>query len=192
MNEWLSEISTLEKIYWITAVTSSLFFIIQMISVFVLGDLDVQVSGDTDFDIEHDAGMPFQFFTFRNLVGFFTVFSWVGLACIDAEYSTGLTVGISSASGLVMMGIMSALFYFVSQMTDSGTMNINNAKGKVATIYIPVKAKRSNMGKVQIKIQSSLRELDAITDEEEDLATNSVVKVIDVINDNVLLVERSK
>jgi len=192
MNEWLSEISTLEKIYWITAVASSLFFIIQMISVFVLGDLDVQVSGDTDFDVEHDAGMPFQFFTFRNLVGFFTVFSWVGLACIDAEYSTGLTVGISAASGLVMMGIMTTLFYFVSQMTDSGTMNINNAKGKVATIYIPVKAKRSNMGKVQIKIQSSLRELDAITDEEEDLATNSVVKVIDVINDNVLLVERSK
>jgi hypothetical protein len=91
-----------------------------------------------------------------------------------------------------MMAIMSTLFYFVSQMTDSGTMNINNAKGKIATVYIPIKAKRSNMGKVQIKIQSSLRELDAITDEEEDLQTSSIVKVIDIINDNVLLVEKSK
>jgi hypothetical protein len=192
MNEWFSELATLEKIYWVIAVVASLFFIIQMISVFVMGDLDVQIAGDTDFDIETDSGIPFQFFTLRNLVGFFTVFAWVGLACIDADYSNNLTLIISSASGLIMMAIMSTLFYFVSQMTDSGTMNINNAKGKIATVYIPIKAKRSNMGKVQIKIQSSLRELDAITDEEEDLQTSSIVKVIDIINDNVLLVEKSK
>jgi hypothetical protein len=91
-----------------------------------------------------------------------------------------------------MMLIMTLLFYLVSRMTDSGTLNINNAKGKTASVYIPVIAKRGAMGKVSVKIQGALRELDAITDEEEDLPTNSVVFVKEVLDGNILLVERSK
>lgn len=192
MSNWYLELTTLEKIYWITAIIGSVFFVIQMITAFVIGDMDADVAGDADFDIETDTGIPFQFFTLRNMVAFFTVFGWSGLGCIAAEYTVMSTILTSTLSGFIMMLIMSGLFYLVSRMTDSGTMNINNAKGKTATIYIPVKAKRGNMGKVQVKVQNSLRELDAITDEEEDLKTGSVVLVKDVLDSNVLLVEKSK
>ena len=192
MNEWYLELTTIEKVYWIIAVAATILFVIQMISVFVLGDFDVQVAGDTDFDIEADSGMPYQFFTFRNLVGFFTVFAWSGLASLSADYSVSTTLIISTISGIVMMAIMSILFYFISRMTDSGTMNYKNAIGKVATTYIPIKAKRGNMGKVQIEIQSSFHELDAMTDEEEDIPTNAIVEVTDLISGNILLVKKSK
>ena len=192
MNEWFLELSTIERVYWIIAVAASVLFIIQMISVFVLGDLDVQVAGDTDFDIESDAGMPYQFFTFRNLVGFFTVFAWSGLASLSAEYSVTTTLIISTISGASMMALMSLLFYFISRMADSGTMDYKNAIGKVATTYIPIKAKRGGMGKVQIEIQSSFHELDAMTDEDEDIPTNSIVEVIKLISGNILLVKKSK
>ncbi len=191
MNEWFSELTTIEKIYWIVAVVSSVFFLIQMISVFVLGDLDVQVAGDTDIDIEFDDGIPYQFFTLRNMVGFFTVFSWTGLACISAGYTVTTTLIISFISGLVMMAIMSTLFYFLSRMVSSGTMNYKNAIGKIATVYIPIQAKRGGMGKVQIEIQGSIHELDAMTDEDLDFATNSIVEVEKIISGNILLVKKS-
>ncbi len=192
MNDWMSELTTIEKIYWITAIAASVFFVIQMIMTFVMGDMDGDVGGDTDFDVEADTGIAFQFFTFRNLVAFFTVFGWTGLGCIASGYTTETTIIVSVVSGLIMMVIMSTLFYLLSRMTDSGTLNMNNAKGKTGTVYIPIHAKRGSMGKVQVKIQGSLRELDAITDEENDLSTGMVVSVKEVLDGNILLVETSK
>lgn len=189
MGELFNELTTIEKIYWVITIASSLFFIIQMIAVFVMGDIDVD--GDTDFDVETDTGMPFQFFTFRNLVGFLTVFGWSGLGSIANGNTMNTTILISVIAGLLMMVIMTALFYFISSLTDTGTLNMKNAIGKTATVYIPVKAKRSNMGKVQIKIQGSLRELDAITDDEDDLETGHVVIVLGVLDGSILLIAKS-
>lgn len=191
MNEWFSELTTIEKIYWIVAITSSVFFLIQMILVFVLGDLGFVEAGDPDVEIEVDDGMPYQFFTLRNMVGFFTVFSWSGLACISSDYSILTTLLISFFSGLVMMAIMSALFYFLSRMVSSGTMNYKNAIGKIATVYLPIKAKRGGMGKVQIEIQGSIHELDAMTDEDTDFVTNTIVEVVKITSGNILLVKKT-
>ena len=44
--------------------------------------------------------------------------------------------------------------------------------------------------KIQIKLQSSLREMDAITDSEEDLTRGTLVKVVDTVNDSILLVSK--
>ena len=43
-------------------------------------------------------------------------------------------------------------------------------------------------GKVHIKVQGSLHELQAITDDETQIATGKLVKVKAVINDSVLIV----
>ena len=51
-------------------------------------------------------------------------------------------------------------------------------------------AKRSTIGKVQIKVQGALRELEAITDSEEELSTNTIVKVKEVVSAELLLVEK--
>lgn len=192
MGDFFIELTTIEKIYWLVTIISSVVFLIQIISVFVLGEIDGGLDGDTDFDVDTDVGIPFQFFTLRNLVGFLTVFGWTGLGSIANENTASMTIIISVIAGLLMMVIMSLLFYFISKMTDNGTLKIKNALGKTATIYLPVQSKRQNMGKVQIKIQGSLRELDAISDDEEDLSTGNVVEVTGVLDNNVLIVSKSK
>ncbi len=101
------------------------------------------------------------------------------------------TVIVSVLAGLLMMTIMSTIVYLMGKLTEQGNLNLNNAIGKIATTYLTVPAKRSGMGKVQIKVQG-FRTLDAITDEEEDIKTGSVVEVVDVINNEVLLVKHSK
>ena len=57
-------------------------------------------------------------------------------------------------------------------------------------VYLPIGAKRSKMGKVQIKVQGSLRELEAITDDENDLKTGTMVKVLEIVSAELLLVEK--
>ena len=46
------------------------------------------------------------------------------------------------------------------------------------------------MGKIQIKVQGSLRELEAITDAEVELSTTTLIKVIGVVSSELLLVEK--
>lgn len=191
-SEWWSSLDTIRQIYWGIAIPFSLIFLIQMVLTFIGGDMDMEIDGDADFDVDHDAGAGFQFFTLKNFIGFFTIFAWAGLASLDSGYGTGTTIVISTISGLIMMSIMASLFYLFSKLTDSGTMNINNAKGAVAEVYMRVHGSRSNVGKVLVKVQGSLRELEAITDDLEDLPTGSVVNVIDVINDNILLVSKNQ
>ena len=70
-------------------------------------------------------------------------------------------------------------------------MNINNAKGGIGEVYMRISAERGNVGRVLIKVQGSLRELEAITDDEIDIPMGSVVNVKDVINNNILLVSKN-
>lgn len=191
LSTWWNSMDTIHQIYWGIAIPFSLIFLIQMVLTFIGGDMDMEMDGDADFDVDHDTGAGFQFFTLKNFIGFFTIFSWAGIAALDSGYGTATTLIISTISGLIMMTLMASLFYFFSKLTDSGTMNINNAKGAVAEVYMRIHGNRSNVGKVLVKVQGSLRELEAITDDEEDLPTGSVVNVKDVINDNILLVSKN-
>ena len=180
---------TIEQIYWIFALPSSLIFLVILVLTFMGGDLDD--AGGVDADINADEGIGFQFFTLKNLVGFFTVFSWIGLACIDSDMSIGMTFVISFVSGLLMMVVMASLFMLMGKLVDSGTMNINNAIGGVGEVYLPIGGNKGNFGKVQITIQGALRTIQAMTEGEEDLSVGTIVEVKDVINNNILVVSKS-
>lgn len=181
----------LEKLYWCFAIPFSLLFLIQIIITFFAGDMDsVEAEGDADAAIDDDTGIDFQFLTLKNLVAFFTIFGWTGIACISGGMNTLPTIFISILSGLVMMTIMASIAYFMGKLTDSGTLNLNNAKGKVASVYLRIPAKRKGTGKVQVKVQG-LQTLDAITDNDEDIMTGALVEIIDVVNNDILLVKLS-
>lgn len=178
------------KIYWIIAIPSSIAFIIQMVLTFVGGDFDSDM--DLDAEIDADTGVGFQFFTIKNTIAFFTVFGWTGLGCIDAGLHPFLTILISTIAGFIMVLILSSLFYFMSKMSEDGTLKLKNAVGKIAEVYLTIPKMQAGYGKVQIKVQGSLRELEAMTLDEEDLKSGSLVQVIDIINDQVLLVTKNK
>lgn len=189
MKEFFDGMSTFEQTYWIIALIGSVIFIIILIMIFLGGDMDSDMEMDgTDFEAD-DGGVGFQFFTLKNLVAFFTIFGWTGVVCTDYNLSNGLTLVIAIIAGLLMMVVTSSLFYFMHRLAESGTLQIKNALGVIGDVYLPIGANRSKTGKVQIKVQGSLRELEALTDENEDLPTGAVVKVIEIISTELLLVE---
>ncbi len=184
------QITTFEKVYWVMALISSLIFMGMAVMTFIGGDADGD-AGDADADVDADAGIGFQFITVKNLTGFFAIFSWTGLACIDSGLGIGMTVVVSAIAGLCMMVLMAAIFYMMSKLAESGTLVMNNAIGKMGEVYLKIPANRGGFGKVQIKVQGSVRELDAITDEDTEIQSPTIVIVREVIDDGILVVDRS-
>ena len=187
MMEWFQELSSFQKTYWVITGISTLIFLFVLIGTFVGADADD--IGDVDAEIDADTGAGFQFFTLKNLVAFFTIFGWSGIASIDAGNSKSVTIIISLICGLAMMFVMAAMFYYISKLTSSGTLKMQNALNSIGEVYLTVGANRSKIGKVQVKVQGSLRELEALTDNDKDLTQGNVVKVIEVTNNGILIIE---
>lgn len=189
METFFEGMTSLEQTYWIIALIGSVVFLIIFILTFIGGgDADMEADA-SDFEAD-DGGVGFQFFTFKGIIGFFTIFGWSGIVCIDNGLSTTVTLIISTIAGIIMMVLTSSLFYWMHKLAESGTLKIKNAIGVVGEVYLPIGAKRSKMGKIQIKVQGSLRELEAITDEKEELSTGTMVKVTEIVSAEILLVEK--
>lgn len=191
MAEWWDSLSKMEMIYWGFAIVSSIFFVFILITSFLGGDMDSDVGG-VDADIDADTGIGFQFFSFKNLVGFITLFSWSGLAMLEGGYSYSATLAVSVLCGLIMMALMATMFYFLSKMTASGTMKISSAVGSIGETYLPIGPSRSSMGKIQITVQGGLRTLDALTDNEQEISRGTMVEVTEVISGDILIVNTLK
>lgn len=191
ISESWQSLMLIEKIYWCIAIPFSVLFIIQIILTFFGGDMDgIEADGDSDVSIESDHGIDFQFITLKNLVAFFTIFGWTGIACLDGGLSVGKSVLISAIAGFVMMAIMASIVYFMGKLSDDGTLRLKSAIGKVGSVYLTIPAKRGGMGQVQVKVQG-LQTLDAMTDSEEDIKTGAVIEIVEILNDEILVVKPS-
>jgi len=187
MENWWLSLSLFEKAVWLITIPVSVIFIIQMILTFVGMDSDGLSDGGMDSDLDGGDGIPFQLFTFRNFINFLLGFGWTIIAFNGAVGSKFLLVSLGVLAGAALVAMVMFIFYKLSRLVQSGTMNIRNAIGQVAEVYLTIPATRSGSGKVHVKIQGSLRELDAMT-EGERLASGQKARVVGVLNDNLLLV----
>lgn len=188
MDIWFNDLGVFEKIYWIIAGISSVIFVILLVLT-LMGGEGSDLEGDIDAEIEGDTGIDFQFLSFKNLMGFLTIFGWSGIACLKANVSGFLVVVISVICGLLMMFAMASLFYYLAKLQSSGTLILKNAINQVGEVYLTVGANRSTIGKVSITVQGTLRELDALTEEIVDLRQGNVVRVKSVTDNGILIVE---
>lgn len=193
LNTWWENLSSIQMIYWIITIPASLVFIIQLVLTFFGADADgdgLDALGDADLSVESDTGVGFQFISIKNFVAFFTIFGWVGLACMYGNLPNWLTLIISTASGILMMLIMASIYYLMGRLTESGSLNMKSAIGKTATVYLFIPEKRKATGKIQINLQG-YRTLDAMTDDDEVIPTGAIVQIVDILNDEILLVKKS-
>ncbi len=181
----------MEKFYLYVAVPASLILLIQtFMTVFGLtGEIDVDFDGDGDVDVSGETGLTI--FSIRNMVAFFTFFGWSGLWMMSSGFNSILTVIVSILIGIIFMVISMSLFFLVSKMQRSGNIDLKNAVGKMAEVYIPIPAKRRHYGKVMIVIQGSLTELEAVTDDAEDIVTGSQVEVVKIEDNSKLVVRKT-
>ncbi len=186
-----SELDLMSQVYWSITAPATLVFILVLILTIFGSDADTDVQSDIGHSFADGDGIPFQFLSLKNIVGFFTMFGWSGLGFISSGMSPALVIFLSFICGFAMMLGMATLFYFMSKLAETGNMNIRNAIGRSGEVYLPIPAKRAGIGKVQITVQGTLETLDAITDDQEIIPTSSLIQVTDVINNQILLVRRN-
>ena len=188
MVDWLIEILDFERIYWYLAVPFTVLLVLQLIATFLgIGGDD----GD-DFNDDGDSEPTFKVFTIKNFITFFAVFGWSGITFSQTGLGQFSVIIISTLLGIIVLLIVSALFYFITKLTDNGTMNIQRAIGVTGEVYLPIPANRNGVGKINITFQGSFRELDAMTDSDKKLPRGTIVVVRDVVNGNILLVDKMK
>lgn len=189
MQEWWTSLMIFDKVVWIIAIVTGLIFLVQTILTFVGMDADggMDVDFDGDFGGDHGDHEPFQLFTFRNFINFFLGFSWTVIALRKVIPNEMLLILLSAVVGVLLVAAVMYLFYAMTKMQQSGNMDIQQAVGKTAEIYLTVPGFKKGMGKVHVQVQGTLRELDAVT-EGETLVSGTLVKVLDVVEDRILLV----
>jgi hypothetical protein len=190
METWWSSMDIMLQIAWVIALITSLIFVIQMIMTFVGMDSNADFSTDMgDPSISETTSTPFQLFTFRNFINFFLGFSWSYIVFSGMLLSQFWIILISVLVGLFVVAGVMFIFVALSRMEESGNISIVQTVGLTASVYIPIPAHKEGKGKIQISVQNSVREYDAMT-EGDALKTGNIVKVLCVLEGNLLLVEK--
>ncbi len=93
--------------------------------IFLNPDSKAKAATSSDSQNLNEATTAFQPINFRNLIGFFTVLGWSGLACIDAGLSTESTILASFVCGLAMLLAMATVFYIMGKLMNDVRENLD-------------------------------------------------------------------
>lgn len=184
---WWQHLQTFEKILWGIAILFSALYLLQSVLSLAGGDTD-HSGGDADSSIDHDDGMHYQFFTIKNMIVFFTMFGWIGLASHYSGINKLASMLLALAGGTIVILLMFVVIKSMSRLRHNGAMQLTNALNQTGSTYLFIPANRSGVGKVHIKVQGTLHELPAMTDDDKEIATGKLIRVKNIINDRILLV----
>lgn len=189
---WYAGLSDTMRAFWICAGVSTLIFLVQFAMTFIgVGETD------GDFDFDGDAGDTMDFggvmslFSVRNVVNFFMGFGWGGV-CFGPYIDNKILIYLCAIlSGLLFVAICLFVMKQLFKLQSSGNIDMNDCVGKVCDVYLRIPAAKSGKGKVQMSINGTIIEWDAMTDDSEEIKTGSKVKVIAHLGGGTMLVERA-
>ena len=191
MMDLFNSLEPLQKFFWTIACCASLVFIIQTVMTFIgLGtDTDVD-AGPMDGSVDSmEDGSLSGVFSFRNLVNFLLGYGWAGVLLNDSIDKGWLLQLVAIAVGLAFVLAFVFMFRQVMKLSHDGSFKMSEAVGLKADVYLRIPAARSGRGKVQVSVKGSVHEIDAMTDNTEEIATGAQVKIVKVLGDDLLLVE---
>lgn len=163
-----------------------------------VSDFDVDMDIDTDVcsDIHHHAHGDMshlqdfdtlRLFTLQGLVGFFTVFSWSSIAGISQGVNHWTAMLMGFILGVILMYIVAVIIKYSKHLAEDGTFKIKNTLGQSATVYLPIPADRQGQGKINVMVHNRFLELSAMTNEHRTIKTGESVRIIDIVNDSVVV-----
>lgn len=194
--EWWNSMSTVSQIFTCIAIPSTLVLIIQTVTMLLgMGDdgdaPDIPEDADIDEipdDVEGLDGL--RIFTVRGIVAFLVVFGWLGTVLDTSGANIYATVSVSALCGFLMMVLLAFLLKAVMNLRSEGNVDNRNAVGKAGKVYLTVPPSRSGEGKVQVMLQGTLAEVNAVTDETEPINTGCEIIVTGVSGQTTLVVKR--
>ena len=156
-------------------------------------DIHHNVSGHDNVDF-HDhsytdyvTDTSMHFFTMQTIVAFLTVSSWSSIVLVGSDVPKIISLVVGFLLGVMTMALVAKMVQLSMRLTENGTVNLKNAIGESATVYIPCPPKNQGMGKITMTLQGQLMELGAFNESDEMLGTGTQVVVVDVRGDDVIV-----
>ena len=208
MINWWNSLELISQIFACIAIPATLVLLIQTILMFIGLESDSDASdglslddsiGGDGLDGEIGDGLDdisdvsefaeLKIFTVRGLIAFFVVFGWVGYVMSSSGIALWLTLIVSAICGFAMMTALAFLMRFVMRLRSDGNLDNKNAIGVSGKVYLTIPAERQGEGKVNILLQGSYIERDAVTDEKEPIKTGSEIVVVGLSGQTTLVVK---
>ena len=196
MINWWNGLELVQQIFALIAIPSTAILIIQTVLQLIgIGgddvpeDIDGDGIPDSDLDAAAAADDGLSLFSIRGLLSMLCITGWLGVGLLETALPDWAAILIAVAAGVATLIGIAFLMRGIYKLQSSGNIDISNAIGKVAQVYIPIPAAGAGSGKVTITLQEKFCEYTAITAAAEALKTGSYVRVVSVSDGGVLLVE---
>ena len=189
MQEYLDAfygLDTWMQVYWVCAIVGTVVFVVQMVLVLVGMD---SIDTDVDFDGADtmDLGGGLSLFSIKNFVNFLVGFGWAGVCLQDVIANRWLLCLVAVAVGVAFVYMFFVIKKQTRKLEHNGAFKIEDCVGKTVDVYLRIPAERKGKGKVQVSLNGSVQEIEAMTDGEE-IASGRKAVVADVIDGTTLLV----
>lgn len=182
LTTWWHSLPATEQLFWAIGLISNSFFAIYLILQMVGGH-------DSDFHPEHpDIEPTFAILSLRSIMAFGMFLGYTGVVCTRMGVGWFITTVVGILAGIVAAWLAWRLLLLVLRLQSSGTLDLQNAVGKTGTVHLVVPAQSRGTGKVSVDVQGALRELDAISEDEE-IPTGQSVLVMAITDDGLLIVK---
>ena len=189
-----------QQTFFVIAIVATVVMIVLIILMFVGMDEIDSFDGavdDVEFDFDAINNEPIsgigglRILSIRGVLAFLSIGGWTTYLLSDAlpEWVAAL---IGAIAGLIAAFLLAYALKQALRLESSGNLDYQSAIGKPAMIYIRVPADRKGHGKIILNHQGKMLEVDAITDENEDLVRNTKVIVEALEDENTLLVKKTK
>jgi hypothetical protein len=193
---WWDNLSSFQQVSFVIAVTSTVIMLIFLL-LMIIGIEDTEFDGvdSPDIDVINDEPLigfsGLRILTLRGILvliamGSWTVFLLEPIMHWAFAMLIGLLVGTASAL-LVALAFRASL-----KLESTGNLDYRNAIGKDANVYIRIPKNRLGKGKVTLNMQERFIEVDAITEDTEDIMPKMSVIVSEVVDETTLKVTLKK
>jgi hypothetical protein len=150
-------------------------------------------AGSEPVHLEHSPELQatdgaFKLLSLNSITGFIAMFGWAGLAAYSQyQLPFSLSVLIAGVSGVSVLVITAALFYFAMKLKSPGVeFDINRAAGTMAEVYLQIRPPKT--GKISFAQGGIKHEADALSDNGEVINSFEKVKITRIVDSHTVAV----
>lgn len=175
-----------EKVFLFFAVFGGILFIVRFALYFLGAAADQGIDFSSDGGIANTAEDTFNAFNLHNVCAFCLIGGLVGFGCSQGGLSVLISSLLAIAAGLLAVFVLTKVFMLARNLQSDGTVDLEQAKGQTAVVYLTIRPKTG--GQIQVHIQERLMTLNAYTTGEKDIPTGALVRVHDVQGEQLIVV----
>ncbi|KAA0215335.1 MAG: hypothetical protein DYG94_04395 [Leptolyngbya sp. PLA3] len=149
-----------------------------------LGHLGGDIDADLDVGSGHgmdNPGAEARWLSLETVSAFFVGFGWIGLAAhraLDMTFLSSSLAGLAAGLGVAWMVI--SLTRQVMKLQSSGNLDLNATVGREAPVYIAIPPADAGTGRITLVVNNTQHEVSARQSGHEAIATNTLVRIIEV------------